>query len=477
VLPPHPDSRSRSSEGQTAEDMSFASTKVNSTPRAEQFEDGLKTIIHSVLTGDGDQQQQQQAVDVKPPLQVGVPPRSPTPSSSKPMFSPVKKELPTNLPLPPSGVVEHRPSYPGAMTPPTPAHSKPAPMKRPSGGGGGGGPPPGSNLPPGSNASYYHHRHQQQQQPRLGDIISSEVEKEMRMQDEYNRMGNTGNLPPAHQMQPKPAHSSSVITSGLPPGGPAHRNSSSSGGGADNAAGGGSGMSRMSQVIEDSIRGHIEAASRSEQPQPPPPQSKKMPRSLSGERGSDPHGHPHPEDFRNAMNGAGMGDEYGRYSAGMDRRAGPPHDPVYPGGPQQRPLPPPRRGGYPVESGPWGHPSHHPPMPPPEAHGGGGSHDSRGPPYPPPPGPQRYATYPPGAASAAHHGGGGGPPPSHLPPSQHMSHLSPRKRMAHSPPPPPMHGSGGSMHLPPKKQHGMGAASVPGGGGGGDPADYRRRGE
>ena len=84
---------------------------VSSTPRAEQFEDRLKTIIHSVLAGDSDQREAAAAKtsqDIKPQLHVlpytsHSPPQNPT--SSKPMFSPVKKELPTHLPLPPSGVV------------------------------------------------------------------------------------------------------------------------------------------------------------------------------------------------------------------------------------------------------------------------------------------------------------------------------------------------------------------------------------
>lgn len=81
ILPSHPHSRSGSSDPN--ENVTFASQKMSSTPRAEQvktspniiklvstfyerclihylllffqFEDRLKTIIHSVLTGDGDQ--------------------------------------------------------------------------------------------------------------------------------------------------------------------------------------------------------------------------------------------------------------------------------------------------------------------------------------------------------------------------------------------------------------------------------------
>ena len=85
VLPPHP--RSRSSEH--TEDMS-------STSRAEQFEDMLKTVINSVLLKN-------ETKDVKPPVSLSTSSTSNQSSSQKPMFSPVKKELPTHLPLPPSG--------------------------------------------------------------------------------------------------------------------------------------------------------------------------------------------------------------------------------------------------------------------------------------------------------------------------------------------------------------------------------------
>ena len=82
---------------------------MSSTPRAEQFEDRLKTIIHSVLAGDSDHRDVVKGnQDVKPPLHV-MPYNSTSPtqgaSSTKPMFSPVKKELPVHLPLPPSGIV------------------------------------------------------------------------------------------------------------------------------------------------------------------------------------------------------------------------------------------------------------------------------------------------------------------------------------------------------------------------------------
>ena len=105
VLPEHP--RSRSS-GSAPEDINYHTNKMASTPRAEQFEDRLKTIINSVLSKD-ESSCVTQTKDVKPPVSLStsggignVPPHAQ--SSQKPMFSPVKKELPTHLPLPPSGM-------------------------------------------------------------------------------------------------------------------------------------------------------------------------------------------------------------------------------------------------------------------------------------------------------------------------------------------------------------------------------------
>ena len=105
VLPEHP--RSRSS-GSAPEDINYHTNKMASTPRAEQFEDRLKTIINSVLSKD-ESSCVTQTKDVKPPVSLStsggvgnLPPHAQ--SSQKPMFSPVKKELPTHLPLPPSGM-------------------------------------------------------------------------------------------------------------------------------------------------------------------------------------------------------------------------------------------------------------------------------------------------------------------------------------------------------------------------------------
>ena len=84
VLPAHPGSRS----SEHTEDVTYHTNKMSATPRAEQFEDRLKTIIHSVLSGDEKDQK----------------------ANNKPMFSPVKKELPTHLPMPPN--VKNSPALP-----------------------------------------------------------------------------------------------------------------------------------------------------------------------------------------------------------------------------------------------------------------------------------------------------------------------------------------------------------------------------
>ena len=104
VLPEHP--RSRSS-GSAPEDINYHTNKMASTPRAEQFEDRLKTIINSVLSKD--ESSCVTPKDVKPPVSLStsggvgnVPPHAQ--SSQNPMYRPVKKELPTDLPLPPSGM-------------------------------------------------------------------------------------------------------------------------------------------------------------------------------------------------------------------------------------------------------------------------------------------------------------------------------------------------------------------------------------
>ena len=164
VLPPHPDSHSRSSEGADPHgDQSFGAAKA-AAPRAEQFEDRLKTIIHSVLTGDEQKEAAAAAAaaagGVHPggsgvpsskhhlPLHLGMPhggpggPMQPGAGSSKPMFSPVKKELPTNLPLPPAGVGGSSSNSGGDPHHPHPHHSL---RGQP-------GPPPSHhphNLPPG----------------------------------------------------------------------------------------------------------------------------------------------------------------------------------------------------------------------------------------------------------------------------------------------------------------------------------------
>ncbi|TRY75673.1 hypothetical protein TCAL_11608 [Tigriopus californicus] len=116
LLPPHPDSRSRSRSSEhtlDGGDVSFAKSKMSTTPRAEQFEDRLKTIIHSVLSSD------QQGGGPPPAMTItSTAPSSSYPSGGSaaggavpgsgvvprqaPMFSPVKRELPSHLPPPPN---------------------------------------------------------------------------------------------------------------------------------------------------------------------------------------------------------------------------------------------------------------------------------------------------------------------------------------------------------------------------------------
>lgn len=94
VLPAHPRPGSTtSSEAGRPNHM-----LIRSTPKAEQFEDRLKTIIQSVLSEDPTRSLNIQANASKGAGGSG--------GNNKPMFSPVKKELPSHLPMPPSGVTE-----------------------------------------------------------------------------------------------------------------------------------------------------------------------------------------------------------------------------------------------------------------------------------------------------------------------------------------------------------------------------------
>ena len=172
---------------------------MNATPRAEQFEDRLKTIIHSVLSGDTDQREAAAAnnkvnMDIKPPLHI-LPSNSTSPhgtaSSSKPMFSPVKKELPTHLPLPPSGIVcsetgasSHSVSLSRSHPQSYPSSSNPQIGRGPAGG-----PIPHSSSSsltmtrqanigrPQSHVAHHHVGGGEITSRALGDVISNEVEK------------------------------------------------------------------------------------------------------------------------------------------------------------------------------------------------------------------------------------------------------------------------------------------------------------
>ena len=340
ILPPHPDSRSQSSDH--TDDLSFAKSKMSTTPRAEQFEDRLKSIIHSVLSSDApdggrnhpkvrgpppaahsghlpspvpppppqQQLQQQSAPPAAPPA--APPPAAhsrapsssmlPSPSSSssqQPMFSPVKRELPMHLPPPPSthahpGVPPPRFHHPSASTrpptqsgpppppPPPPAahHYPPAsspyapPPTATSSSPYAPPPPPPSHahhmkLPPRSSPSQHqqqhqhhqqhhqqhqHHHHHHRQSPSshrtMGDLIVGELER---------------NLPP-----PQPQHiPSSQSRQHPPPSPPAHPRSSRPYVEPAGIPGNpreylpraeAPTMLRMSQVIEDSIRGHVKAS-------------------------------------------------------------------------------------------------------------------------------------------------------------------------------------------------------------------------
>ena len=194
VLPPHPPSRSASSD--LNDDVTFSSSKMSSTPRAEQFETRLKNIIQSVLAGDADQEGPQMRNNSSPPPQ------------QRPMFSPVKKELPSHLPLPPSGVVISSSS----MSSSSQYHQREmmSPIRRPA------------------DLSAYP---QTSSSRTMNDLIASEIEKSL-------SATNNGPLPPGKSFLTDYRGGAGPF-SGLP-------SSSSSAG------------SRMSQVIEESIRGNFE---------------------------------------------------------------------------------------------------------------------------------------------------------------------------------------------------------------------------
>jgi hypothetical protein len=191
ILPPHPrpDSRSRSSE-HTAEDTSYTKSKVSSTPRAEQFEDRLKTIIHSVLSADANGGGAAPSHQRPPPAQQQQQPPQSQPQQ-QPLF--IKREPPLHPPPPPnSGAANPR----GLVYAPGPPMGG---LKRPL-----------SHDPPSSSRA-------------MSDlIVAAEVERNLASG------ARRGSL----ELLPRPPTSSSS-----------------------------SGMLRMTQVIEDSIRGHLEAES------------------------------------------------------------------------------------------------------------------------------------------------------------------------------------------------------------------------
>lgn len=293
ALPPHPESRSRSSE-QTAEELSFGKSKMSSTPRAEQFEDRLKTIIHSVLSSDPDHAEGHPSVPLPPPpnpaylsreRDPGMPPVQPA------AYDLVKREHPPHPSphvRPPAAGNSHVPHPPARSIPyPRPPmesgypHRPPSPSYSYSG-------PASSHHPPSSHMLYgghpphpshpgpplhyakmrpreeSHHPHPSKLYPpqrypytshsTMSDLISSEIERNMtspsssaaahppshphsssRIYDRYEPR-HVSEAPPHHlQLPPRPMHRAADV----PPT-----------------------MARMSQVIEDSVRGsHLPSAS------------------------------------------------------------------------------------------------------------------------------------------------------------------------------------------------------------------------
>ena len=339
VLPAHPDSRSQSSDH--TDDLTFAKSKMSATPRAEQFEDRLKSIIHSVLSSDAPDggnhhpkprgpppaahsshlpspvppppQAQPHQPAPPPPPPPPAPPAAhsrmlPSPSSSssqQPMFSPVKRELPMHLPPPPSthahpggpggpprfhhaSAAARPPPQPAVPAPPPPpaAHHYPpvsspyapapptsSPYAPPAP------PPPPSHahhmkLPPRSSPSQHHHHHHHQPQPQpppphphqqhhhhrqspsshrtMGDLIAGELERNLPPPQQHipssqqSRHHPPPPSPPAHSRSSRPYVEPAGIPGNpreyLPRAEPAPT------------------MLRMSQVIEDSIRGHVKAS-------------------------------------------------------------------------------------------------------------------------------------------------------------------------------------------------------------------------
>ena len=213
ILPPHPGSRS---SDHTEEIAPYHANKMSSTPRAEQFEDRLKTIIHSVLSGDDNNKEQKlQALNIQASGSVGKMP------NSKPMFSPVKKELPSHLPMPPSGITD-RPAAAAYMRSAEKMRNPPQSHQPP--------PPSHRGLPTMNSAIT------------MNEIIEKEIEK------------NLGE--PPHRRPPGPSMSPQRLV---------RHNSIPQ---PQQAA-----SMRMSQVIEDSLRSHGGHGPPHGPPGPPPRQS------------------------------------------------------------------------------------------------------------------------------------------------------------------------------------------------------------
>ena len=292
VLPPHPDSRSRSSE-HTADDLSFAKSKVSTTPRAEQFEDRLKTIIHSVLSSDAASPSESSApaskrppsepLDIKPPPH--LPPHGPPPT--QPMFSPVKRELPVHLPPPPNthprghgyppNLPPHHPhhqqprhhphaAYPTTssygMSPYATHHSKMNMKPMP------GHPPPPPPPPPTSGHPSHHHHHHMGgnggpgSSRTMNDLIASEIERSM-----------TSSAPQGSTAHRRPSYGPTSVVPHDPRDFPASRHPMppSRSSPATDAHPSPASITRMSQVIEDSIRGGSGHPHHQPPPPPPPP--------------------------------------------------------------------------------------------------------------------------------------------------------------------------------------------------------------
>uniref|UniRef100_A0A0K2TNK4 Histone-lysine N-methyltransferase, H3 lysine-79 specific n=1 Tax=Lepeophtheirus salmonis TaxID=72036 RepID=A0A0K2TNK4_LEPSM len=117
TLQSHPDSRSNSSEH--IDETNFAKSKVCTTPRAEQFQDRLKTIIHSVLSADEDTKSPRlplPSVQHQKRIQNNIQP--PHSQSSRTMNDLIQSEIEKTL----STTARSRPSH---YTPPSPGVTRP----------------------------------------------------------------------------------------------------------------------------------------------------------------------------------------------------------------------------------------------------------------------------------------------------------------------------------------------------------------